>query len=193
MTCIFNHITGYWFINEEFNIESTENNIDVRTDKNFGCLDKIQEIDLSDIDLQTQTYNIITNSAPYRYIPALKKNRLDFSVKAISDAHISLSNAAQLMVPKIIIIIGGWSNSASTIRINDIDVIKNNTPGILDKDEFRGFWIKWSQDRNILVGKRNEDIPFLVYRHTERLFPINFIGVSCLFNHITGHWIINDV
>ncbi|XP_055389435.1 uncharacterized protein LOC129618612 [Condylostylus longicornis] len=183
--------TAYWIINDEFDVK-TENYLSNIILNNQKSLEKIQETDLTDFPKQTQTYEVMTNSAQFRYVPAVHRNHLDFSVKAESDAQISLSNNARFIDPKIVIVIGGWENSASVIRINDVNVTKSNTPDLLNDTEYRGFWIKWFQDGNILVGKKNEFLPFLVYKYTEQFFPINFIGVSSLDNRTTAHWIINE-
>jgi hypothetical protein len=75
------------------------------------------------------------------------------------------------------VFIGGWKNTKSVIRKNRTkpDVVEVETPEILNADESRGFWIRWT-DTYINVGKEGEAAPFLEYEITEQ-FKINFIGV----------------
>ncbi|XP_055389343.1 C3 and PZP-like alpha-2-macroglobulin domain-containing protein 8 [Condylostylus longicornis] len=105
-------------------------------------------------------------------------------------ALISLSNSPQFIDPTILIQIGECNNKESNIEMNKIEVVKSHTPDFLNKDEYRPFWIKWSLQGKIMVGKGNDIIPFLVYQHTEQIFPINFIGLRTRWSD--GYWIINE-
>lgn len=75
------------------------------------------------------------------------------------------------------VFIGGWSNCKSVIRRNRSkpDVAEEATPAVLDGGEFRGFWIRWT-DNVVTVGREGEAAAFLSYNISEP-FPINFIGV----------------
>lgn len=44
------------------------------------------------------------------------------------------------------VFIGGWSNSKSVIRKNRTrpDAAEVETSGILNGDDYRGFWIRWA-------------------------------------------------
>lgn len=46
------------------------------------------------------------------------------------------------------IFIGGWCNTKSVIRQNKQkpDFIESVTPNILSASEFRGFWIRWTDN-----------------------------------------------
>ena len=75
------------------------------------------------------------------------------------------------------VFLGGWSNSKSIIRRNrsSPDVVEQPTPQILNAGEFRGFWIRWSN--NVLtVGRDRDTNAFMSYNISEP-FPINFVGV----------------
>lgn len=88
------------------------------------------------------------------------------------------------------VFIGGWENSKSVIRRNrqKPDVVEVNTPGILDGNDFRGFWIRW-YDNEITVGREGESAAMMSYRDPQ-LFPVNFIGV-CTGWGASGSWDIN--
>lgn len=70
---------------------------------------------------------------------------VQFRVKAANDAHIALSTAAAEVDPMYEVYIGGWGNTKSIIRKNRSkpDVAEVPTPGILNENEFRGFWIRY--------------------------------------------------
>lgn len=89
------------------------------------------------------------------------------------------------------IFIGGWGNSKSVIRKNRTkpDVAESNTPGILNPDEFRGFWVRW-ENGNITAGYEGDAAPFLSFTDYERV-PIEYIGV-CTGWGARGSWIIEE-
>lgn len=59
--------------------------------------------------------------------------------------------------------------------------------GILNPNEFRGFWIRW-QNGSISVGRENEGNPFLSWTDYERI-NIEYIGV-CTGWGANGSWIV---
>ena len=89
-----------------------------------------------------------------------------------------------------ILVIGGWSDTRSTIRQGAqqdfSDFQPQNTPDLLDIGVFRQFTISWAEGR-ILVYKSGESQPFLDYTHATP-FPINFIGFTTGFGS-TGEFI----
>jgi Farnesoic acid 0-methyl transferase len=113
----------------------------------------------------------------YTWFPTSGANGVVFRVKAANDAHIALTSTEAESDPMLEVFIGGWSNSKSVIRKNRTkpDVVEEATPAILDGGEFRGFWIRWT-DNVIVVGREGEAAAFLSYDNPEA-FPINFIGV----------------
>lgn len=80
-----------------------------------------------------------------------------FRIKAANDCHVALTSGPEESDPMLEVFIGGWKNSKSVIRKNRTkpDVAESETPGILDGGEFRGFWIRWT-DNVITVGKEGE-------------------------------------
>ncbi|XP_018573689.1 uncharacterized protein LOC108912786 [Anoplophora glabripennis] len=134
------------------------------------------------IELQTEDrleYNFFPNSSGV----------VQFRVRAPNDAHIVLSTAAAEVDPMYEIFIGGWGNSKSIIRKNRSkpDVAEVPTPGILNENEFRGFWVRW-QNGTISVGRENEVPPFLSWSDTE-VVHIEYVGV-CTGWGARGAWII---
>ena len=87
------------------------------------------------------------------------------------------------------VFIGGWGNSKSVIRKNRTkpEVSEVDTPGILTNDDFRGFWIRWSNGV-LNVGKEGEAGPFLSY-HDPEPFGIGYFGI-CTGWGATGEWVI---
>ncbi|KZC11215.1 C3 and PZP-like alpha-2-macroglobulin domain-containing protein 8 [Dufourea novaeangliae] len=90
------------------------------------------------------------------------------------------------------IFIGGWSNSKSVIRKNRTkpEVAEVETPGILNGDEHRGFWIRWG-DGAISVGKEGEPSAFLTYSDPESV-GIGYFGL-CTGWGATGEWLIEAI
>lgn len=89
------------------------------------------------------------------------------------------------------VFIGGWSNQKSVIRKNQTkpDVVEEATPNALSGGEFRGFWVRWT-DNVITVGREGEAAAFMSYDNPEA-FPIRYVGV-CTGWGATGSWIIES-
>ena len=112
----------------------------------------------------------------YTWFPA-GQSGVVFRIRAPNDAHITLTSTEGESDPMLEVFLGGWSNSKSVIRKNRTkpDVVEEPTPGILNAGEFRGFWIRWT-DNVITVGREGEAAAFLSYDNSDA-FPVNFIGV----------------
>lgn len=111
-----------------------------------------------------------------------------FKVRAAHDAHLALTTGPQESDPMIEVFIGGWSNAKSVIRKNRTkpDVVEVDTPGILAAGEFRGFWIRWTHDGIITVGREDEVAAFMSWEDPDRV-PFQFVGV-CTGWGATGSW-----
>lgn len=86
--------------------------------------------------------------------------------------------------------IGGWSNTASVIRLigREQDLVTASTPGIVNANEMRGFWIRWSN--NIIhVGRMGETVSFMSYKDAN-LFTIKYVGICTAYGS-RGIWLIN--
>lgn len=55
------------------------------------------------------------------------------------------------------------------------DIAEELTPNILSSDEYRGFWIQWSENA-MTVGREVDDAAFMSCM-IQKQFPINFVGV----------------
>lgn len=126
----------------------------------------------------------------YQFFPS-KGSQVQFRVKAPNDAHIALTTGPQEGEPMYEIFIGGWSNAKSVIRKNRSkpEVAEAETSDILSGDEFRGFWIRWS-DNTLTVGREGFHEPMLSYTDSD---PINvgFIGF-CTGWGACGEWQLED-
>lgn len=113
-----------------------------------------------------------------------------FRVRCTNDAHLALTSGPQESDPMLEVFLGGWKNSKSVIRKNRTrpDVAETDTPDIVSGGEFRGFWIRWT-DNIITVGKEGEAAAFLSYENTAEPFPINFVG-TCTGWGASGSWIL---
>lgn len=79
----------------------------------------------------------------YKFLP-LRSDTFRFKIRAPNDAHVALAAEPIESRPIIEVFIGGWQNSKSVIRYNQTkpEVAEANTPQILSRNEFRGFWIR---------------------------------------------------
>ena len=78
-----------------------------------------------------------------------------FTVKSCSDAHIALSSIPGDTTQKTYeIVLGGWSNTKSVIRIGRLGAVmmSRDTPGLLVCDKENPFWIAW-KDNLFEVGQ----------------------------------------
>jgi len=88
----------------------------------------------------------------YQYLPEVavsKKSDVTFRVRAGADAHVALSTVYGDTDRKTYeLVLGGWKNSRSAVRYGGRGpvVAQVNTPGLLDPDDFRSFWISWGTD-----------------------------------------------
>jgi hypothetical protein len=125
----------------------------------------------------------------YNFFPAGKQGVV-FRVRCANDAHLALTSGPAESDPMLEVFIGGWKNSKSIIRKNRTkpDVAEADTPEVCCGEEFRGFWIRWTENF-ITVGKEGEAAAFLSYDNTAEPFPINFVGV-CTGWGACGSWIL---
>lgn len=138
---------------------------------------------MAPIELETQ------DKLEYTWFPAGTQGVV-FRVRAAHDAHIALSSTEGESNPMLEVFIGGWGNAKSVIRKNRTkpDVVEEATPGILNADELKGFWIRWTGNW-ITVGREGEAAAFLSYENTES-FEIKYVGV-CTGWGASGSWIID--
>jgi len=114
-----------------------------------------------------------------------------FQVQACRDAHFALSELFNNIRTRTYeIIIGGNGNQNSFIRDDNTvgEVLRADTPNIMDCDNFKTFWVTWGIDYRIAVGRgaRVNVGTFLDYVDIDKR---NFQGftISTYFT-IVGNW-----
>ncbi|KAI8498837.1 hypothetical protein Bbelb_232900 [Branchiostoma belcheri] len=109
----------------------------------------------------------------------LTGSRFMFEVEATSDVFVALSSKKQNLDDMYEILIGGMGNTKSGIRRSKsgITLTTAETFNFVCRTEYRMFWITWSSDGTIAVGRGNETQPFLQYKDPNPL-PIIFAGFS---------------
>ena len=121
----------------------------------------------------------------------LPTRALTFSVRAANDAHVGLFVAPQDDQPgdgqeMYEIVIGGWANTQSVIRAapQGDNLVTVATPSILDPNEWRQFWVTFSEGTIILgsgliPGASGTE----VMRYTDPSpKPVTYVGVGTGFN-----------
>ncbi|KAI8514743.1 hypothetical protein Bbelb_073340 [Branchiostoma belcheri] len=106
---------------------------------------------------------------------------LTFRVNSSNDVFIALSSERSDRGDLYEILIGGWHNTQSVIRrsAEGPALTTVSTPDILSADELRGFWISWSPDGTIAVGREGEGSPFMQWQDPDPL-PIQYFGYSTI-------------
>ncbi|XP_019635867.1 PREDICTED: uncharacterized protein LOC109478643, partial [Branchiostoma belcheri] len=108
----------------------------------------------------------------------LTGSRFMFDVKATSDVIVALSYKKKKLDDMYEILIGGMKNTKSAICRSKSDILFTTaeTFNFVSPTEFRMFWITWSSDGTIAVGRENETQPFLEYKDPNPL-PIIYAGL----------------
>ena len=121
---------------------------------------------------------------------------LPFGVRACNDAHLGLFSILENnTLPMYEVVIGGWSNTQSAIRLSSqgLDVVLVSTPGILSCAEFRSLWISW-QDSHIQVGRGDvvgANI-FMEWEDTEYSVTVEAVSLSTGWG-ASGEWQLGDL
>ena len=109
-----------------------------------------------------------------------------FSVLACHRAHVYLSTG-DVNSPLYNIAIGDDKNRQSTIRDkNNSPVLVANTPGILDCQEERDFWLSWT-DQTIRVGEGSDSGNMFLEYYMPDYVPITEVSVVTE-DYATGVW-----
>lgn len=118
---------------------------------------------------------------------------ITFQVQACNDAHIALKS--KVKEQPIEIVLGGWSDTRSCIRLAPQDqCLVTNVGAVLDCKEYRSFTVYWG-DRHILVERGNTtaskssiilNLPLDYYLDDVK------VGISTGFGS-SGSWIIEDI
>lgn len=112
-------------------------------------------------------------------------------MRAANDAHLALVAQPTDAEPILEVFLGGWSNTKSVIRKNKQkpEKAEADTPDILNPTEFRGFWVRWS-DNVVTVGREGEAAAILSYEDDSNV-AVTHVGV-CTGWGAAGSWIIDD-
>ena len=89
------------------------------------------------------------------------------------------------------IVIGGWRNTKSVIRLNREIPNKAEalTPYILSDAVYHGFWIRWKGGL-VEVGNEGEQKPFLNWKNPQ-LFNVRYYGIRTGWG-ATGSWLTGE-
>ncbi|XP_072042584.1 C-type mannose receptor 2-like [Amphiura filiformis] len=116
----------------------------------------------------------------YQYVwPAIPvgATSFTFSVRGTNDVHIALSpinGDAQTMYE---IVIGGWANQNSAIRLCKQCTAQTyiSTPGFLTATEYREFRVSFEND--LVEVSRIGDAPFMSFQNTDSI-DVKYVGIS---------------
>ncbi|XP_062614981.1 uncharacterized protein LOC134276726 [Saccostrea cucullata] len=127
-------------------------------------------------------------------ITAAERSFFTFEVKAIHNAHFALMSADDDNEPLYEIVLGGWENSISCIRLKKQGICYGTElDQVLQESSFKTFWVYWLNG-NITVGLGNthDGNIFMNYFHSTP-YPVKYFAVMTGFGS-TGHWKFkNDV
>ncbi|XP_049964112.1 uncharacterized protein LOC126484593 isoform X1 [Schistocerca serialis cubense] len=124
----------------------------------------------------------------YRFL-AVCKGALEIEVKAPSNAHVALTTGPREADPMYELILGGWNNKESAIRLNRTkpDKVHLETPGLLHGGEFRRLTIQW--DKGVIQAKKDGIV--LIEWRDPAPFGISHYGVRTAWG-ATGHWKVRN-
>lgn len=108
--------------------------------------------------------------------------------KGPSNCHIGLMSVRSEDRPLTEIILGGWENKASVIRVNreTPDRVRVDTPNLLNANSFTKFYIRW-QNGSLWVQRNDENGPVVI----EGRDCVNFIVKHVAFRSgwgAKGQW-----
>lgn len=103
-----------------------------------------------------------------------------------SNCHIALSPEKQEVKPITELILGGWENTKSVVRLNldkGNEKVKIETPKLVSKERFTNFLVIWKHGR--LIVKQGDTLLFEAKESI--LFPVKHVGVRTAWG-ATGKW-----
>ncbi|KAI5639723.1 farnesoic acid 0-methyl transferase domain-containing protein [Phthorimaea operculella] len=112
----------------------------------------------------------------YRFRPVMN-GYLDFDYCGPDSCDICLTSAPREGEPMYEVILGGWENTKSVIRLNKQlrDKKREQTPGIITPDKFKQFLLEWNNGR-ITLRDRNVNEMILEWSDPAP-FPVTHFGV----------------
>lgn len=150
-------------------------------------LDSLILLVATDIELFTADDQQYVELSPY-CITAANRSAFSFQVSAQHDAHVALmstDNTAGLLYE---IVIGGWGNTKSCIRLAKQQECKNTYLGpVVNSYTYTHFWVSWAN--GVISLGRSETVnqtKLIEFTHTNP-YPVNFLAVMTGFGS-TGNW-----
>ncbi|XP_052675027.1 uncharacterized protein LOC128156779 [Crassostrea angulata] len=147
----------------------------------------------TDIELFTADDQQYVELSPY-CITAANRSAFSFQVSAQHDAHVALMSTDNTAGPLYEIVIGGWGNTQSCIRLGKQQECKRTYFGpVVNSYTYTHFWVSWAN--GVISLGRSETVnqtKLIDFTHTDP-YPVNFLAVMTGFGS-TGNWkFINDV
>lgn len=112
---------------------------------------------------------------------------IDF--KGPSNCHIALLPHKIEKTPITELILGGWNNTKSVVRVNmnkDKEKVKADTPNLVSSNHFTNFYITWRKER-LTVHQNGPNGRILMDAPQSITFPVLFLGVRTAWG-ATGKW-----
>lgn len=141
----------------------------------------------TDIELFTADDKQYVELSPY-CITAVNRSAFSFQVSAQHDAHVALMSTDNTAGPLYEIVIGGWGNTGSCIRLEMQQQCKATYDGpVVNSNTYTHFWVSWAN--GVISLGRSETVnqtKLIDFTHTDP-YPVNFLAVMTGFGS-TGNW-----
>ena len=137
--------------------------------------------------MQIHTQGDVRDYRTWMTVSEDDRNHIIFRIKAASDAHILLTDEVNDYTKGYELIIGGWDNSQSAIKIpphsGGTIVIEVPTPDILSANEWRTFWVTY--DHGLIETGSGSDVGanIILQYHVDNPMTITAISVSGAVNY----------
>lgn len=127
----------------------------------------------------------------YNFVPALEHGSVTVEFKGPSNCHIGLMALPNDTKPLTELILGGWNNTASVIRVNreSPDRVRVDTPNIVNASHFTTFHIEWRHG-HLSVRQGGPRGPLVMEAPEAVRFPVRFVAVRTGWG-ATGKWRIH--
>lgn len=111
--------------------------------------------------------------------------------KGPSNCHIGLMSVRAEDRPLTEIILGGWDNTASVIRVNreSPDRVRQETPRLLNAQSFTKFYIRWANG-SLWVRRDNEKGPIVIEGKDCCNFLVKYVAFRSGWG-ARGQWRVN--
>ena len=119
---------------------------------------------------------------------AADRSSWSFKVKASNDAHVALMSTQNLSDPLYEIVLGGWRNNKSCIRLKrQVDCLSPHYGAVLNNETYSLFWISWANGR-ISVGLFEVvgENTIMTYQHSNP-YDVHFLAIMTGFRS-AGEW-----